>query len=125
MADTSSPPFATAQGTTKAPVGGASGAHDFVKDPKSAAPGGGGRDFTKENRAQQAGGTNCNPESVPAGGRDPNPQPPPAEQWNTMNTTRRPFKLGGAPAAAPAPAAEVGDTGDVGTEDTGDVGNPY
>jgi hypothetical protein len=73
MKNNANPPFATADGNVKNPTGGASGAHDFVTDPKSHSPSTGGRDFTKESRPQpgpveSADSTIC-PESIPAGGR--------------------------------------------------------
>lgn len=73
MTSKASPPFATADGKPVNPSGGASGAHDFVTDPKSHSPSTGGRDFTKESRVQppvkDSQDTTISPESIPAGGR--------------------------------------------------------
>jgi hypothetical protein len=73
MKSNASPPFASADGKPVNPSGGASGGHDFVTDPKSHSPATGGRDFTKESRAQPAVAESQDqtiaPESIPAGGR--------------------------------------------------------
>lgn len=99
----STSPFGNEQGATSAGGGASSGAHDFTEDPKSHSPASGGRDFTKENRPQPAGGTSgYNPQSVPAGGTTPfSGEPKPLETGPA-----KPFKLGGEPAPeAPAPMA--------------------
>jgi hypothetical protein len=65
-----SPPFATPDGKPSGNAGGnASGAHDFVKDPKSGAAPSGGRDFTKESRAQSEAKPEVvpNPQEIPSG----------------------------------------------------------
>ena len=73
-------PFGDGKGATSA-AGAASGAHDFLKDPQSAAPKSGGRDFSKENRDQQSGTDDTiNDESVPDGGTILKADPPAGSQ---------------------------------------------
>lgn len=64
-------PFATDSGTTKAPSGGASGAHDFTEDPKDGAPKTGGG-YLAEDRPQKMGTDDTvNSESEVDGGKYP------------------------------------------------------
>lgn len=64
----SQPPFGNGQGATAG--GGARGAHDFIKDPKSNSPATGGRDFSKESRPQSMAKQEVTPnqQEIPAGG---------------------------------------------------------
>jgi hypothetical protein len=63
------PPYGNGQGATSS-AGASRGGHDFIRDPKSAAPAVGGRDFTKESRPQSEARREVvpNPQEIPAGG---------------------------------------------------------
>lgn len=96
-----SPPFATAGGKPVAPSSGASGAHDFVKDPRgSATASGGGFDVTKQNRLQAEadplGAGNPNSQEIPAGGKtlfaDPGPVSKTVSGSAPGPTPAKPFK---------------------------------
>jgi hypothetical protein len=73
------PPFASSDGKPTNQGTGASGAHDFLTDPKGSGPAAGGRDFTKENRPQSEAKPEVvpNPQEIPTGGKilkaDPGP----------------------------------------------------
>jgi len=98
-----SPPFATPDGKPMAPQGGYSGAHDFLKDPKSHAPATGGRDFTKESRpqseAEARSAGNPNADSIPSGGKDLKADPGAVSKniagMTSGVTPPKPFKLKG------------------------------
>jgi len=94
-------PFGNHKGATEA-TGGATGAHDFLTDPKGSGAAGSGRDFTKESRSQPANGApkEINADSIPAGGRLPFPaadaKGPSAGDVGTIVAAEKhkPFKLG-------------------------------
>lgn len=95
-------PFATANGTTKAPTGGSSGSHDFVTDPQGSGPKSGGFDPVTMNRPQppmktQAGLPDA--DNIPAGGKilKADPGPVSAKVSGTAQSpaaTTKPFRLG-------------------------------
>jgi len=66
--DAANSPFGDSKGATQA-TGASSGAHNFLEEPTSNTSDG-GRDFTKENRPQEAGdpADRYNESSVPDGG---------------------------------------------------------
>lgn len=100
MADSKAqPPFLQGNPANKATT--SSGGHDFIEDPKSAAPATGGRDFTKESREQKDGDNGANADSIPEGGKDPFAQTDKvAKERYDVGTevdaeVHKPFKLGG------------------------------
>ncbi len=113
-----SPPFASSNGQPVNPSGGASGAHDFVTDPKSHSPATGVRDFTKESRPQKMGACEPNPQEVPAGGRilkaDPSGPAANPPSGGVMGVSQKPFRLHEASSATPSTVSEAGSTGDEG-----------
>ncbi len=104
-------PFGNGQGATTA-MGASTGAHDFIKDPKSADSMTGGRDFSKENRAQMSGQpSDINADSVPTGGTLPYPSAGPN---GGIMGVKKPFKLAGAMGVAGPMADEGASDGQVG-----------
>src|ERR1700722_14911564 len=86
-----STPFSTVDGKPQGQGTTGSGGHDFLTDPKGTPTGGGGRDFTKENRTQAGmkDGNPPNPNEIPEGGKilkaDPGPVSKTAKA-NGLNT---------------------------------------
>lgn len=102
MASNANPPFATKGGTPIQPSGGASGAHDFVKDPNgSGSQTGPGFDVTKQNRPQsEADGKGAaglpNTQEIPAGGKILKADPP-----GRVTQTMAGGRAGATPTAGP------------------------
>lgn len=104
------PPFATKDGQPANQGQSASGAHDFVRDPKGSAASTGGRDFTRESRPQSEARPEVagNPQEIPAGGAilkaDPGPVSVSVSGTAAGPQPASPMKLhngmGGSPAAA-------------------------
>lgn len=102
-------PFGNGNGATSG--GASSGAHDFIRDPKSNSPSTGGHDFTKENRPQKAGDNGANPASVPTGGKTPFVAPGATESRHPLGSEKKPFRLNGE-GPAPEESPEVGSVPD-------------
>lgn len=101
VSGTANPPFATQDGKAQGQGTGSSGAHNFLKDPKSHASASGGRDFTKESRPQSEANAEVvpNPQEIPAGGKILKADPGPVSQKVSgtaagVDGGRKPFKLG-------------------------------
>ncbi len=93
------PPFATSQGKPANQGSGATGAHDFLEDPKGSGPATGGRDFTKESRPQTEAKREVvpNQQEVPRGGTilkaDPTPGGFSSQTGGVQGVSKKPFKV--------------------------------
>jgi hypothetical protein len=107
-ADKASTPFSTRDGTPTGQGTGASGAHNFLTDPKGTSTGAGGRDFTKENHASGSLGSayDANPAETPKdmGGIHLKADPGPVSKTaNANGTTSSNAGYKGAPSGRSAP----------------------
>ncbi len=97
-ADKAATPFSSRDGKPTNQGSGATGAHDFLTDPKGGGPASGGRDFTKESRPQSEAKPEVvpNPQEIPAGGKilkaDPGPVSKTVAGTAAGVTGRNPFK---------------------------------
>jgi hypothetical protein len=111
---TNAPPFATSNGQPAATGGGASGAHDFIKNPLGNAPRTGGRDFTKESRPQSEARREVfgNPQEIPVGGEilkaDPGPVSAVVSGDAPGPQPAAPYRLHNPPHSLPAHGMGVG-----------------
>jgi hypothetical protein len=93
------PPFATSQGKPANQGSGATGAHNFLTDPKGSGPATGARDFTKESRPQSEAKEEVTPNSqeIPTGGKtlkaDPTPGGFSSGTGGVQGVTKKPFKV--------------------------------